>query len=240
LDDGRLTDSQGRTVDFRNTIIVMTSNIGSKHILSLSGDDANYKEMEKRVMEVLRSHFRPEFLNRLDDTIIFHTLDKTELRQIVTIQLKRVQNLLSDQKIGIEISPAALTYITDVGYDPVYGARPLKRAIQREIENPIATKLLENTFVSGDTIWVDCVDENLTFHKKSPPVDQLKDQPQDQIKDQPESAPEPPKTSPKESLPKSPKKSPPESSTETPKESEEPIKEPRPTEQISTSIDSWL
>ncbi|NJL89095.1 MAG: ATP-dependent chaperone ClpB [Coleofasciculaceae cyanobacterium SM2_1_6] len=231
LDDGRLTDSQGRTVDFRNTIIVMTSNIGSKHILSVSGDDANYKEMEKRVMEVLRSHFRPEFLNRLDDTIIFHTLSKAELSHIVTIQLKRVQNLLSDQKIGIEISPTALTYITDVGYDPIYGARPLKRAIQREIENPIATKLLENTFVSGDTIWVDCVEETLTFQKKAPTVDQL-----ESTNPSIETPSEPPQTSPKESpLESSP---PPESL----KESREPNKEPQPTEQAAASIEiePWL
>ncbi|HBY81612.1 MAG TPA: ATP-dependent chaperone ClpB, partial [Cyanobacteria bacterium UBA11148] len=99
LDDGRITDSQGRTVDFRNTIIVMTSNIGSEHILSVAGDDSQYEEMRKRVIDALRSHFRPEFLNRVDDNIIFHTLTKTELREIVTIQLKRIERLLADQKI---------------------------------------------------------------------------------------------------------------------------------------------
>ncbi|HBE17823.1 MAG TPA: ATP-dependent chaperone ClpB, partial [Cyanobacteria bacterium UBA11367] len=140
LDDGRITDSQGRTVDFRNTIVVMTSNIGSDHILNVAGDDNQYEEMRKRVMDALRGQFRPEFLNRVDDNIIFHTLTKTELRQIVAIQLKRIERLLSDQKINIELSPSAQDYLTEVGYDPVYGARPLKRAIQREVENAIATK----------------------------------------------------------------------------------------------------
>lgn len=166
LDDGRITDSQGRTVDFRNTIIVMTSNIGSDHILNVAGDDANYEEMRKRVTDALRKQFRPEFVNRVDDIIIFHTLTRTELRQIVEIQLRRIERLLADQKISIELSPAAQDYIVNVGYDPVYGARPLKRAIQRELENPIATKLLENTFGAGDTILVDCMDNHLTFTKQ--------------------------------------------------------------------------
>ncbi|HEY9901906.1 MAG TPA: ATP-dependent chaperone ClpB [Candidatus Sericytochromatia bacterium] len=166
LDDGRITDSQGRTVDFRNTIIVMTSNIGSEHILNVAGDDSKYEEMRKRVTDALQKHFRPEFVNRVDDIIIFHTLNRDELRQIVVIQLKRIERLLADQKIKFELSPAALTYLVDVGYDPVYGARPLKRAIQRYLENAIATKLLENTFVEGDTILIDCVDNTLTFNKK--------------------------------------------------------------------------
>ena len=168
LDDGRITDSQGRTVDFRNTIIVMTSNIGSEHILNVAGDDSQYEEMRKRVTEALQKHFRPEFVNRVDDIIIFHTLSRAELRQIVGIQLKRIERLLADQKIRLELSSAAVTYLADVGYDPVYGARPLKRAIQRNLENAIATKLLENTFVEGDTIVIDCVDNSLTFNKKVP------------------------------------------------------------------------
>lgn len=171
LDDGRITDSQGRTVDFRNTIIVMTSNIGSEHILNVAGDDSQYEEMRKRVTDALQKHFRPEFVNRVDDIIIFHTLNREELRQIVVIQLKRIERLLADQKIKFELSNAALTYLVEVGYDPVYGARPLKRAIQRYLENAIATKLLENTFVEGDTILIDCVDNALTFDKKV--VDQL-------------------------------------------------------------------
>jgi ATP-dependent Clp protease ATP-binding subunit ClpB len=168
LDDGRITDSQGRTVDFRNTIIVMTSNIGSEHILGVAGDDSQYEIMRKRVTDALRKHFRPEFLNRVDDLIIFHTLTHGELAKIVVIQLKRIERLLSDQKIKIELSSSATKHLVDVGYDPVYGARPLKRAIQRELENAIATKILENTFIEGDTIVVDCVDDALTFSKKVP------------------------------------------------------------------------
>ncbi len=166
LDDGRITDSQGRQVDFRNTVIVMTSNIGSDHILDVAGDDSRYEEMHKRVTDALRLHFRPEFLNRLDDIILFHTLSKVELRQIVGIQVKRLEKLLAEQKIILELSDAAKNYIADVGYDPVYGARPLKRAIQKELENPLANKILENTFVEGDTIVIDCVDNSLTFSNK--------------------------------------------------------------------------
>jgi ATP-dependent Clp protease ATP-binding subunit ClpB len=167
LDDGRITDSQGRTVDFRNTVIVMTSNIGSEHILDVSGDDTKYEQMQQRVLEALRSHFRPEFLNRVDDIILFHTLSRRELRQIVGIQLKRVEKLLDEQKIAIKLSSAAQDYLADVGYDPVYGARPLKRAIQRMVENPLATKLLEGSFTEGDTIIVDYQEGGLSFNRQS-------------------------------------------------------------------------
>jgi ATP-dependent Clp protease ATP-binding subunit ClpB len=122
--------------------------------------------MYKRITTSLRSHFRPEFLNRVDDIIIFHTLTRTQLRHIIRIQLKRVENLLREQKISFDISARACDYIVEAGYNPVYGARPLKRSIQREIENPIATKLLENTFVSGDTIYIDKTDDGLTFSKQ--------------------------------------------------------------------------
>lgn len=166
LDDGRITDSQGRLVDFRNTVIVMTSNIGSEHILDVSGDDSKYDMMQKRVLDALRSHFRPEFLNRVDDIILFHTLNRSELRQIISIQIKRVQHLLADQKISLQLSSSAQDYLVEVGYDPVYGARPLKRAIQRELENPLATKLLENTFTEGDTIMVDYLEGSLTFNRQ--------------------------------------------------------------------------
>ncbi|AFZ58196.1 ATP-dependent chaperone ClpB [Anabaena cylindrica FACHB-243] len=166
LDDGRVTDSQGRAVDFRNTVIVMTSNIGSEHILDVAGDDSKYDMMRNRVMEGLRSHFRPEFLNRVDDLILFHTLNRSEMRHIIRIQLKRVENLLKEQKISFEISQAACDHLVEAGYDPVYGARPLKRSIQREVENPLATKLLENTFISGDTIMIDKGEHGLTFSKK--------------------------------------------------------------------------
>ena len=167
LDDGRITDSQGRTVDFRNTVIVMTSNIGSEHILDVSGDDSKFEEMETLVMGALRSHFRPEFLNRIDDTILFHALSKKELRSIVTIQLKRIYRLLADQKISLEMSEPAIDYVADQGYDPTYGARPLKRAIQRELENPIATMILENTFTEGSTLKIGMSKANgLTFKVK--------------------------------------------------------------------------
>ena len=165
LDDGRITDSQGRMIDFRNAIIVMTSNIGSEHILNVKGDDSDYDQIQNQVTQALRSHFRPEFLNRIDDLIIFHGLKKDELKEIVTIQIKGIQRLLADQKITIELSPAAQDRIVDIGYDPAYGARPLKRAIRRELQNPIATKILDSTFVPGDKIVVDCVAENLTFNK---------------------------------------------------------------------------
>lgn len=167
LDDGRITDSQGRVVDFRNAIIVMTSNIGSDHILNLSGDDTDYEKMRQQVLQALRKHFRPEFLNRIDDLIIFHTLKRNELRQIVSLQIKRIEQLLAEQKINLELSDAALDYLVNSGYDPTYGARPLKRAIQRELENPMATKLLENTFVSGDKILIDCQENHLIFRKKA-------------------------------------------------------------------------
>ncbi len=168
LDDGRITDSQGRAIDFRNTVIVMTSNIGSDHILDISGDDSKYEEMRKRVMRSLRKHFRPEFLNRVDDTIIFHTLKRSELGQIVAIQVKRLEKLLAEQKITFKLMPAAQKYIVEVGYDPVYGARPLKRAIQRELENPIANLLLEQKFVPGDTIYISLGDGELAFSSQMP------------------------------------------------------------------------
>ncbi|NES99045.1 MAG: ATP-dependent chaperone ClpB [Sphaerospermopsis sp. SIO1G2] len=168
LDDGRVTDSQGRLVDFRNTVIVMTSNIGGEHILDISDDDSKYDMMRNKVMDALRSHFRPEFLNRVDDLILFHTLSRAEMQHIIRIQLKRVENLLQEQKISLEISKSACEHLVEAGYDPVYGARPLKRSIQREVENPLATKLLENTFISGDTVIIDKGEHGLNFTKKAP------------------------------------------------------------------------
>ena len=169
LDDGRITDSQGRVVDFRNAIIVMTSNIGSEYILDVKGDEGDYEEIQNKVTQALRGHFRPEFLNRIDDLIIFHGLKKSELREIVTIQIKGIERLLKDQKIGIELTPAAQDRIVTIGYDPAYGARPLKRAIRRELQNPIATMILDGTFTAGDKIIVDCVDEKLIFNKEETP-----------------------------------------------------------------------
>ncbi|WP_069791786.1 ATP-dependent chaperone ClpB [Cyanobacterium sp. IPPAS B-1200] len=165
LDDGRITDSQGRLVDFRNTIIVMTSNIGSEYILNLGENDTDYEQMRSKVLTSLRKHFRPEFLNRIDDLTIFHSLKKEELRHIVTLQLARLQSLLGEQQIKIELTPEAQDYIVNVGYDPNYGARPLKRAIQKELENPLATKILDLTFSEGDTVLVKYEDEKLVFAK---------------------------------------------------------------------------
>ncbi len=165
LDDGRITDSQGRTVDFKNTIIIMTSNIGSELILEIGGDESRYEEMKSQVLAMLRHHFRPEFLNRVDELIIFHALTKEQIRQIVSLQMRRVEQLLADQQIEIVLTEEAKDYLAELGYDPVFGARPLKRVIQREIENPLATKLLENEFLPGDRILVEVANERLVFRK---------------------------------------------------------------------------
>jgi ATP-dependent Clp protease ATP-binding subunit ClpB len=159
LDDGRVTDGQGRTVDFTNTVLILTSNIGSASILDLAGDPSRHSEMEGRVNEALRGHFRPEFLNRLDETIIFHSLRQEELRQIVELQVQRLAGRLDDKKLELELNAAALDWLAAVGYDPVYGARPLKRAIQRELETPIAKAILGGQFTAGQTITVDVESE---------------------------------------------------------------------------------
>jgi len=163
LDDGRITDSQGRVVDCKNTVIIMTSNIGSEFILDVLDDESKYEEMRRRVMESLRSTFRPEFLNRIDDTVIFHALSKSEIKSIAGLQIKRIEERLADQKINLKITAAAQDLIATIGYDPVFGARPLKRAIQREIENPIATKILEGSFPPGSTISITVENEKLAF-----------------------------------------------------------------------------
>ncbi|MBD2450711.1 ATP-dependent chaperone ClpB [Nostoc sp. FACHB-152] len=165
LDDGRVTDAQGHTVDFKNTIIIMTSNIGSQYILDIAGDDSRYDEMRHRVMEAMRNSFRPEFLNRIDEVIIFHSLDKKELRYIVQLQVQRLRDRLSDRKISLKLSDAALDFLAEVGYDPVFGARPLKRAIQRELETQIAKAILRGEFNDGDTIFVDVQNERLAFSR---------------------------------------------------------------------------
>ena len=190
LDDGQITDSQGRQVDFRNTVIVMTSNIGSEHILDVAGDDNRYEEMRSLVMTALRARFRPEFLNRVDDLILFHPLRMEELRQIVGIQLKRIRHLLADQKLDVEITPDAQTFIAESGYDPVYGARPLKRAIQREIENPLATKILEDVFQAGDTVVISAGEGRLNFERRAPDVSEDPDVETDPTPD-PEVDPDP-------------------------------------------------
>ncbi|MBI4782529.1 MAG: ATP-dependent chaperone ClpB [Oscillatoriophycideae cyanobacterium NC_groundwater_1537_Pr4_S-0.65um_50_18] len=170
LDDGRVTDSQGRTVDFKNTIIIMTSNIGSQYILDVSGDNDRYEEMRSRVMEAMRSSFRPEFLNRIDEMIIFRSLQKSELRRIVQLQVQRLAGRLSDRKMTLRLSDAALDFLAEVGYDPVFGARPLKRAIQRELETQIAKAILRGDFVDGDTVFVDVQNERLSFKRLSSEV----------------------------------------------------------------------
>ncbi len=165
LDDGRVTDAQGHTVDFKNTIIIMTSNIGSQYILDVSGDDTQYMEMRSRVVEAMQSHFRPEFLNRVDEFIIFHALRQDQLRDIVKLQIKRLEERLGDRKMTLRLSDAALDFLAEVGYDPTYGARPLKRAIQRELETQIAKSILRGDFANGDTIIADVENERLTFKR---------------------------------------------------------------------------
>jgi ATP-dependent Clp protease ATP-binding subunit ClpB len=164
LDDGRLTDGHGRVVNFRNTVIIMTSNIGSQWIRELGGRDD--KVMHQRVMEALNQRFPPEFLNRVDETIIFHSLSMEDLVQIVSIQLGRLRELLAERKVDLEVSDAAKRYLAEIGYDPVYGARPLKRTIQREMQDPLAMGILQGEFTEGDTIQVDSKDGKLTFAKK--------------------------------------------------------------------------
>jgi ATP-dependent Clp protease ATP-binding subunit ClpB len=156
LDDGRLTDSQGRTVDFRNTVIIMTSNIGSMFILEHGTED--WDAIEKQVTNALRQHFRPEFLNRVDDVIIFRPLGEEQIEHIIELQLKRLEKLLSDRKLQIELTPKAKHFLAKQGYDPALGARPLKRAIQRLIQNPLALAVLEGRFLEGDRIKADIDD----------------------------------------------------------------------------------
>jgi ATP-dependent Clp protease ATP-binding subunit ClpB len=154
LDDGRLTDGQGRTVDFTNTIIILTSNLGSHYLSSLT-DDEGVEKVEPQVMEVVRGHFRPEFLNRLDEIILFHRLAQNHMGPIVDIQVARVQHLLADRKIKLELSDGARAWLGRVGYDPVYGARPLKRAVQRYLQDPLADALLRGEVADGSVVTVD-------------------------------------------------------------------------------------
>jgi ATP-dependent Clp protease ATP-binding subunit ClpB len=162
LDDGRLTDGHGRTVDFRNTIIVMTSNLGSQQIQKLAGEE-NYDRMKSAVMEVVGEHFRPEFINRVDDLVVFHPLDQGQIRQIVAIQLEFLRRRLAERDMDVVLTEAALDSLAETGYDPVYGARPLKRAIQTRIENPLAQQILGGEFAPGDTVSIDVADGQLVF-----------------------------------------------------------------------------
>ncbi len=165
LDDGRLTDGQGRTVDFRNTIIVMTSNLGSDLIQSLSGE-ALYSVMKTAVMDIVSTKFRPEFINRIDEAVVFHSLGREQIRAISNIQLNHLRNRLADRELGLVISESALDLLGEAGFDPIYGARPMKRAIQQQIENPLAQAILSGHFVAGDTIKVDVDHEALRFLKQ--------------------------------------------------------------------------
>lgn len=162
LDDGRLTDGQGRTVDFRNTVIIMTSNLGSQMIQDLRGEE-NYETMKCSVMEIVSQHFRPEFINRVDDVIVFHPLSREHIRSIVDIQLSYLHARLGDREIQIYLSDAAKDKLTEAGFDPVYGARPLKRAIQQQVENPLAKKILQGMFKSGDVIEIGVKENQMEF-----------------------------------------------------------------------------
>ncbi|MDH2910101.1 MAG: AAA family ATPase, partial [Candidatus Eremiobacteraeota bacterium] len=167
LDDGRLTDGQGRTIDFKNTILVMTSNIGSHRILDYreSGSEADYSGMRATVLDELRAHFRPEFLNRVDEIVVFHALDRSQLAEIVEIQLARLRERLGQRRIAIELDDAAMQHIVSIGYEPAYGARPIKRTIQRELETPLSRKILAGDIHDGDSVRVgyDAASERLTF-----------------------------------------------------------------------------
>jgi ATP-dependent Clp protease ATP-binding subunit ClpB len=165
LDDGRLTDGQGRTVDFRNTVIIMTSNLGSQVIQELAGE-GNYERMKSAVMEIVQQHFRPEFINRVDDIVVFHPLGTEQIRSIVEIQLGNLRKRLADRNMELELDDKARDLIAEGGYDPVYGARPLKRAIQQQIENPLAQRILRNEFLPGDRVRVTVRGSELVFEKK--------------------------------------------------------------------------
>jgi ATP-dependent Clp protease ATP-binding subunit ClpB len=166
LDDGRLTDGHGRTVDFRNTVVVMTSNLGSDRIQDLAGEE-NYNEMKAAVMEIVGLHFRPEFINRIDEVVVFHPLLKEQIRAISNIQISYLRRRLLDRDLVLDVTEAALDRLGEAGFDPVYGARPLKRAIQQQLENPLAQDILAGRFEPGDTIRVEAEDSHLAFRKVS-------------------------------------------------------------------------
>jgi ATP-dependent Clp protease ATP-binding subunit ClpB len=159
MDDGRLTDGQGRTVDFTNVVLIMTSNLGSEHIQPDLPDEV----VEARVLQAVRTHFRPEFLNRVDDMIVFHRLSKDELRRIVEIQLALLKARLADRHLSLDVTDAAKDLLAEEGFDPIYGARPLKRVIQKQLADPLAMKLLAGEFGEGDTIRVDASSGELIF-----------------------------------------------------------------------------
>jgi ATP-dependent Clp protease ATP-binding subunit ClpB len=169
LDDGRLTDGHGRTVDFRNTVVIMTSNLGSNVIQELAGE-SNYAQMKAAVMEIVGQHFRPEFINRVDEVVVFHPLGKAHIRSIVDIQLGYLRQRLAERELAFELDDAARDLLGEAGFDPVYGARPLKRAIQHQLENPLAQRILRGDFAPGDTIRVTVRDGALAFERVAGPV----------------------------------------------------------------------
>ncbi|MEJ2026687.1 MAG: AAA family ATPase, partial [Limibacillus sp.] len=166
LDDGRLTDGQGRTVDFRNTLIVMTSNLGSE-VLANQPEGEDSEAVRGEVMEVVRRAFRPEFLNRLDEILLFHRLQRSQMAAIVEIQLERLRALLEDRKITLDLDDKALAWLGEAGYDPVYGARPLKRVIQRRLQNPLASMILEGRIADGETVKVSAGEDGLVINGES-------------------------------------------------------------------------
>jgi ATP-dependent Clp protease ATP-binding subunit ClpB len=164
LDDGRLTDGQGRTVDFRNTVVAMTSNLGSQLIQEFAGKD-DYAAMKAAVLEVVRTHFRPEFINRIDEAVVFHPLGSAHIRDIARIQTRRLLARMAERGMTLEFTDSALNHLAQAGFDPVYGARPLKRAIQTWVENPLARAILDGQFVPGDTVKVGYKDKGITFDR---------------------------------------------------------------------------
>jgi ATP-dependent Clp protease ATP-binding subunit ClpB len=164
LDDGRLTDGHGRTVDFRNTVIAMTSNLGSQLIQELAGEE-HYEQMKRAVMEIVGTQFRPEFINRIDEVVVFHPLQREQIRAIADIQIEYLRRRLAERDIELHVSEAALDHLGQAGFDPVYGARPLKRAIQQQLENPLAQRILAGEFGPGDAIEVAVERDRLGFRK---------------------------------------------------------------------------
>jgi ATP-dependent Clp protease ATP-binding subunit ClpB len=167
LDDGRLTDAQGRTVDFRNTIVIMTSNLGSQWITERG---LTWEQIRERVMEAVRTHFRPEILNRIDEVVIFHPLGLEQITAIVEIQLSGLRARLAERKMDLGLTDAAKELLAREGFDPIYGARPLKRAIQKEVIQPLAMRLLRGEFHDGDTVLIDAAGGQLTFSRREAPV----------------------------------------------------------------------
>ena len=165
LEDGRLTDGHGRTVDFRNTVVVMTSNLGSDLIQEMAGEE-NYAAMKAAVMNVVGTHFRPEFINRVDESVVFHPLVQDQIRGIADIQLGDLKRRLAERELELEITPAFMDHLVAAGFDPVYGARPLKRAIQQQLENPLAQRILAGDFQPGQTIVVDREGDTATFSSR--------------------------------------------------------------------------